>query len=102
MDFETKPMQAIASVHRYGARNHITIDGTYAALKLAEEVGEFFQAIITHRRLCRPEKYVALDASRQQLASELVDIIALAIMNAHLLEVNLELAMTEKWHRDLR
>ena len=37
------------------------------------------------------------DASKKELAKELADVVGLAILNAHLLDIDLEDAINTKW-----
>lgn len=93
-----KLQEGIIKVARtYCERYGVAVDQDLAVLKLYEEVGEFAQAVLIHRRKCRPEKYVTDQESKKMLADELADIVGLAMINAHLFEIDLEKAIEEKW-----
>lgn len=81
----------------YGERHGVTIDQDFAVLKLYEEVGEYAQAILVHRKKSKPERHRSEEESKKLLADELADIIGLAIMNANLFEIDLGNAIREKW-----
>ena len=81
----------------YGERFDVRIDEDFVLLKLYEEVGELAQAVLIHRKKCKPEKYVSHEESKQMIANELADIIGLTILNAGLLGVDLEKAIVDKW-----
>lgn len=66
-------------------------------LKLIEEVGEFYQAVLIHRRKCRPEKFVAKEISKNEVAKELADVVGMAMINAQLMGIDLEKAIDKKW-----
>jgi len=97
MDFKELQNKVIENAIRYGKKHNVKIDKDFALLKLYEEVGEFAQAILIHRKKSRPEKHVPEEVSKQELAKELADIVGMAIVNAHLLGIDLEKAIDEKW-----
>jgi NTP pyrophosphatase (non-canonical NTP hydrolase) len=84
-------------VEQYCAKFNIPLDPTYAQLKLYEEVGEFTQAVLRHQGLARPEKRSEPETAMTAIAAELTDIIGMAILNAHLLGIDLEEAFARKW-----
>lgn len=81
----------------YGKKYSVEIDQDFAMLKLYEEVGELSQALLIHRKKSRPEKHVPEQVSLQEVAKELADVVGMAIVNAHLLGVDLESAIDKKW-----
>lgn len=97
MDFETLQKQVIARALKYGEENGIAIDESFVILKLYEEIGEYTQAILIHTKKSRPSKHVDEETSHQLVAKELADVVCLAILNAYLLDVDLEKAIEEKW-----
>lgn len=97
MKFEDMQKKVIENAVRYGKEYNVKIDEDFALIKLYEEVGEFSQAVLIHRKKSRPEKYVAEDVSKKELAKELADIVGMAIINAYLLGIDLEEAIEKKW-----
>ncbi len=97
MQFQDLQTQLIENTLRYGAKYNIKIDQDFALLKLYEEVGEFAQAVLTHRKMSRPEKHLSEEESKKQLGRELADVIGMAIVNAHLLGIDIEDALVRKW-----
>ena len=81
----------------YSERFGVIVDKDFAFLKLHEEVGEFAKAVLIHRQKSRPDKHVSEKESKEMLAGELADIVGLAIINANLLEIDLEKAIEDKW-----
>jgi NTP pyrophosphatase (non-canonical NTP hydrolase) len=81
----------------YGQRFGLVLDQDFAFFKLHEEVGEFAKAVLIHRKRSRPEKLVTDQESKEMLASELADIVGLAIINARLLGIDLQKAIQDKW-----
>lgn len=81
----------------YGQKYNLEIDEDFALLKLYEEVGEFAQAVLIHRKKCRPEKFVSEEISKNELAKELADVMGMVLVNAHLLGIDLEEAIDKKW-----
>ena len=97
MTFEELQKGILKVAELYSERFGVTIDQDFALLKLVEEVGEYAQAVLVHRKKSKPEKHVSENGSKKLIANELADIIGLAIMNANLFGIDLENAIKEKW-----
>lgn len=97
MKFKDLENEVIQNALRYGKEYDVEIDEDFALLKLYEEVGEFAQAVLIHRKKSRPEKHVSTDISKKEMAKELADIVGMAMVNAHLLGIDLEEAIDKKW-----
>ena len=97
MEFKEIENGVVQNAIRYGEEFGIEIDEDFALIKLYEEVGEFAQAVLIHRKKSRPEKHVSTDISKQEMAKELADIVGMVMVNAHLLGINLEEAIDKKW-----
>ena len=97
MDFKELQQKVVKTALDYGIRHDLQIDKDFAIIKLFEEVGELAQAILIHEKKCRKSKIVPEDASKKELAKELADVVGLAILNAHLLDIDLEDAIDKKW-----
>jgi NTP pyrophosphatase (non-canonical NTP hydrolase) len=78
-------------------RDKIHVTDDYLMLKLNEELGEFVQSYIVHKRKCRPEKYLSPDESKKEMAKELSDVVGLAFVISTILEIDLEEALMKKW-----
>ena len=97
MKFKDIQQKVVENAIRYGKEYDVKIDEDFALIKLYEEVGEFSQAVLIHRKKSRPEKYVAESISKRELAKELADVVGMAMVNAHLLDIDLEEAIDKKW-----
>ena len=97
MKFKDIQDKAVKRAMEYGERHNLKIDEEFAIVKLFEEVGEFSQAVLIHKKKSRPEKYVSEEVSKRELAKELADVVGIAMLNAHLLDIDLEEAITKKW-----
>ena len=97
MDFKDLENKVIQNALNYGKKYNIDIDEDFALFKLYEEVGELAQAILIHRKKSRPEKHISIEISKQHIAEELADILGMIIVNAHLLNIDLEKAIDKKW-----
>lgn len=97
MDFKQIQDKVVKNAVEYGKKYNVKIDEDFALLKLYEEVGEFTQAVLIHRKKCRPEKYVSEEISKKELAKELSDVMGTVIINAHLLGIDLIEAIDKKW-----
>lgn len=89
--------KVVQNAINYGKKYNVQIDEDFALLKLYEEVGELAQAVLIHRKKSRPEKYVSEEISKKELGKELADVVGMAIINAHLLGIDLEEAIDKKW-----
>jgi len=96
MEFNKLQQGVLERVKEYSKEYDVQIDEEFALLKLAEEVGEFYQAVLIHRKKCRPEKFVSEQESRKLVAKELADIFANITVNADFLGIDLEEAIKEK------
>lgn len=97
MDFKELQEKVVKNAINYGKHYNINIDEDFALLKLYEEVGEFSQAVLIHRKKSRPEKHVSEEKSKEELGKELADVLGLIIINAHLMGIDLEDALGKKW-----
>lgn len=102
MEFRELQEKVVANAMNYGKKCNIEIDEDFALLKLYEEVGEFAQAVLIHRKKSRPEKHVSEEISKRELGKELADVVGMAIVNAHLLGIDLEEAIEKKWINNLK
>jgi len=75
----------------------IKINDDYPILKLNEEVGEFVQSYLVHKKRCRPKKYLPTQQSKREMAKELSDVLGLVFVIAKNLGVDLEEALIKKW-----
>ncbi|MFA6307355.1 MAG: hypothetical protein WCS88_05050 [Patescibacteria group bacterium] len=78
-------------------RDNIKIDDDYLLLKLTEELGEFIQSYLIHKKRCRPVKYTAPQVSKKELFKELSDVLGLVLSIAENLNINIEEALIKKW-----
>ncbi len=97
MEFKELENKVMQNAVKYGERNKIKIDQDFALLKLSEEVGEFAQAVLIHQKKCRPEKYLTVQESKKEVAKELADVMGIVMVNAQLLDIDLEEAINIKW-----
>ncbi len=97
MNFQELQNKAVANAFAYGQKYQIEVDQDFALLKLYEEVGEYAQAILIHRKKSRPEKHLPEEQSKEKLARELADVVGVAMVNAHLFGLDLEKALQDKW-----
>src|SRR4030042_5034595 len=97
MDFQEIQKKVVENAFNYGKKYNVEIDENFALFKLYEEVGELAQSVLIHRKKCRPGKYVSNEKSKKELAQELADILGMVIVNAYLLDIDLEEAINRKW-----
>ena len=78
-------------------RDDIKINDDYLVLKLTEELGEFVQSYLVHKKKCRPEKYLSPKISKRELSKELSDVLGLVLVVAKFLKIDVEEALIKKW-----
>jgi len=78
-------------------RDNIKVSDDYLLLKLTEELGEFTQSFLTHKKRCRPAKYLTPQVSKKELSKELSDVLGLVLVIAEKLEIDVEDALVKKW-----
>jgi NTP pyrophosphatase (non-canonical NTP hydrolase) len=78
-------------------RDKIEVSDEYLIMKMSEELGEFIQSFIIHKKKCRPEKYLSADESKKEMAKELSDVIGLAFVISTYLKIDVEEALIKKW-----
>lgn len=97
MEFKELQEKMLKTADAYGKEYNVNINEDFALLKLYEEVGEFAQAVLIHRKQSRPEKFLSEEESKKELGKELADVIGMTVLNAHLLNIDLEDAIIKKW-----
>jgi NTP pyrophosphatase (non-canonical NTP hydrolase) len=97
MEFRTIQEDVVKNALEYGKKYNVTIDKEFALLKLFEEAGELAQAVLIHEKKSRPEKHLSAEESKKDLASEIADLVGMALVCAHLYGVDLESALERKW-----
>ena len=78
-------------------RDNIKVSDDYLLLKLTEELGEFTQSFLVHKKRCRPAKYLSPQTSKKELSKELSDVLGLILVIAEKLEIDVEEALVKKW-----
>ena len=78
-------------------RDKIECSDDYLMLKISEELGEFIQSYIVHKKRCRPEKYLSLEESKKEMAKELSDVLGLVLVISSVLGIDAEEALIKKW-----
>lgn len=78
-------------------RDDIKVSDDYLLLKLTEELGEFAQAYIVHKKKCRPAKYLSPKISKKELSKEISDVLGLILVIAENLNIDIEEALVKKW-----
>lgn len=96
MDFRKAQEKVISNIMRYGKRHNIRIDKKFAQAKLVEEVGEFYGSLMVDEGRCREVKKISKKEAKKYIGYELADIVAMAMLNAHFLDIDLYKALDEK------
>jgi NTP pyrophosphatase (non-canonical NTP hydrolase) len=96
---ELKQLQAKAAKRFLGnlKRDNIEASEDYLILKLTEELGEFVQSYLIHKKRCRPVKYVEVKKSKRELSKELADVLGIILVIAKTMKIDVEEALVKKW-----
>lgn len=78
-------------------RDNIKASDDFLLLKLTEELGEFTQSYLIHKKRCRPAKHLSTQISKKELSKELSDILGVVLVIAEKLEIDVEEALVKKW-----
>ncbi len=100
MEFNELQKKVMANAIRYGKKHNVKIDEEFALLKLYEEVGEFSQAVLIHKKKSRPEKHVNVKKSKEKMAEELADILGMTMVVCKMYNIDLEKAIRKKWLKE--
>ena len=101
MEFKELQEKIMENAYIYGKKYNVNIDDEeFALLKLYEEVGEFSQALLIHKKKSRPEKHVDESVSKEKMAEELADILGMTVVVCKVLGVDLETAVRKKWLKE--
>ena len=79
----------------YAKKFNVKVDKEFAALNLVKEIGQFAEARLIEQGIATRKLNDV--AAKDRMTQELVDIIALAIINADLYDIDLERSIREKW-----
>ena len=78
----------------YSERFNVEIDHDFAVLKLFEEVGEYAQAVIVHKKKSKPKKYVSEEEVKKTLEkSSLISLVWQSLMQTYLTSIFKKLLM---------
>jgi NTP pyrophosphatase (non-canonical NTP hydrolase) len=96
---EIKELQAKAAKVFLGnlKRDNIEASEDYLILKLTEELGEFVQSYLIHKKRCRPVKYQPTVKTKRELAKELSDVLGIVLVIAKTMKIDIEEALVKKW-----
>lgn len=79
----------------YAKKFNVTVDKEFAALNLVKEIGQFAEARLIEQGIS--SKKLDAEDAKDRMTQELVDIIALAIINANQYDIDIQQAIKAKW-----
>ena len=97
MEFSELTKAIVKNGEQYEEHFDVTIDMDFAAYSLIKEIGQFADSILVNKGKIREDRRVDYCEAREKLTQELVDIVALAIINADVYGIDLEKGLREKW-----
>lgn len=97
MNFKQLQTKIVAIARHNAKRDSITITDEYLIMKLTEELGEFVQSYLIHKKRCRPAKYKPTKDSKRELSKELADVLGILLVIAKTMHIDLEKALVKKW-----
>jgi len=78
-------------------RDDIEPSDDHLVIKLTEELGEFVQSYLVHKKRCRPAKYLPESDSQRALSKELADVLGIVLVIAKTMKIDVEEALVKKW-----
>ena len=96
MEFSDLQKAILTNAADYEQKYGVVIDEEMALLKFYEEAGEFAQAVLIHKKKCRPEKISSKEESRKHMSHELADVLNMVVIVADRLHIDLDQAVREK------
>lgn len=78
-------------------RDNIEASQDYLIMKLIEELGEFVQSFLVHKKRCRPAKYMSTQKSKREISKELADLLGIIFVIAKTINIDVEEALVKKW-----
>jgi NTP pyrophosphatase (non-canonical NTP hydrolase) len=95
MTIENLIQEILKNADWYAQKFGVKVDKQFAALNLVKEIGQFAEARLIEEGISAKKLNGA--EAKDRMTQELVDIIALAIINANLYDIDIEQALQEKW-----
>ena len=81
----------------YANKFDVKVDKEFAAYSLVKEIGQVAEARLINQGKSIPSKRLNTEDAKERMTQELVDIIAMAIINADLYDIDIEKAIRQKW-----
>jgi NTP pyrophosphatase (non-canonical NTP hydrolase) len=78
-------------------RDNIEASQDYLIMKLTEELGEFVQSFLAHKKRCRPAKCIPAQKSKREISKELADVLGIIFVIAKTMKIDVEEALIKKW-----
>ncbi len=97
MEFSKLTEAIVENGKQYEKHFDVKIDMNFATYNLIKEIGQFADSVLVNSGNTQPHKRVDDAAAKDRITQELVDIVALAIINADVYGVDLEKGIREKW-----
>ena len=89
--------EIVKNAQWYADKFDVKVDKEFAAYNLVKEIGQFAEARLISEDKSIPGKRLSAEGAKDRMTQELVDIIAMSIINANLYDIDIEQAITEKW-----
>ena len=97
MEFHEVATAIVRNGDWYAKKHDVDIDEHFAAYQLIKEIGQFADAIMQAQGRVRADQRVDASTAKDDLTQELVDIVALALLNAHLYGIDIEDGLRQRW-----
>jgi NTP pyrophosphatase (non-canonical NTP hydrolase) len=97
LPFDRLSAEIVRNSAWYAHKHQVEVDEHFAAYHLIKEIGQFADAILKTQDRVRWSKRVDQATAKDALTQELVDIVALALINAHLYGIDIETGLRQRW-----
>ena len=87
----------VANAAWYEEKFDVEVDVHFAAYNLIKEIGQFADSILISQGRTKASERTDAATAKDKITQELVDIIALAMINADLYDIDIESEIKKRW-----
>ena len=97
MDLRKLAKEIVKNAEWYEEKHGVEIDEHFAAYSLIKEIGQFADSILLSQGKIKQSRQVQPGEAKERLSQELVDIIALALINADIYDIDIDEEIRKRW-----
>ena len=97
MDLRKLAREIVKNAQWYEQKHGVEVDEHFAAYNLIKEIGQFADSILLSQGKVKQSRRLEPGEVKDRLSQELVDIIALALINADLYDIDIDAEIKSRW-----